>query len=669
MSRNKKKKEIPFLLFTFCSFSINLLLTETIFRTLSFGLLFNAAYLRILFFSLALAGFCAVVCSLLPLALGKLLYSIISIFLPTYALYQLGIFNMMHSYTTLRTAGNMAGAVIGYFSQYIRQMPSAYWWILLLPLCAVLMMFRYRLTRTKLSDLTMNMLVVSIVLDGIGLGLLTRDGRLDLYAFPKYQEKAIREFGIERFLVRDVATLFTEQETSIKIEEIAAEPTAEPEQVEAEVPEETPEPVPVRTIDDTEWKKMSEADENNDRKVIDQYLMNRSVPDYNEATGLMEGKNLIYVMIEAGDYLGFDPQLTPTLNSMMENGWHFANHYTPKFDTGTSDSELISEVSLVPRRDINVYADFAYNDWNESIFSIFNAQNYSTYVYHNWTDQFYPRRAMLDSQHAGIYENYDDLPFETIRGWQSDLEMFELTVDKFINDEKFMTMYITSSTHFPYDADDILGNRYLWEINQVHPEYPEMVKHYISKAMDLDLGMEYLLKRLEEAGKLDDTAIVFFADHHPLNMPLAYIYDCTQQVDRSVGMNEFRSPFVIYCPGTLGTKKLTKVTGTYDVLPTVLNLYNMDYDPRLYLGEDYFSDNENIVYFPDGDWATDHGIYYSSYEEFEAAEGMSADQAYIDRITSRVENAFSISYLIYITDYFAHRPGIATPDCSKPAEE
>ena len=107
---------------------------------------------------------------------------------------------------------------------------------------------------------------------------------------------------------------------------------------------------------------------------------------------------------------------------------------------------------------------------------------------------------------------------------------------------------------------------------------------------------------------------------------------------------------------------------TYDVLPTVLNLYNMDYDPRLYLGEDYFSDNENIVYFPDGDWATDHGIYYSSYEEFEAAEGMSADQTYTDRITSKVENAFSISYLIYITDYFAHRPGIATPDCSKPAE-
>ena len=69
-----------------------------------------------------------------------------------------------------------------------------------------------------------------------------------------------------------------------------------------------------------------------------------------------------------------------------------------------------------------------------------------------------------------------------------------------------MTMYITSSTHFPYNTDwDVLGNKYLDEINKVHPDYPEDVKHYISKAMELDKGMEYLLETLEEAGKLDNT--------------------------------------------------------------------------------------------------------------------------------------------------------------------
>ena len=246
--------------------------------------------------------------------------------------------------------------------------------------------------------------------------------------------------------------------------------------------------------------------------------------------------------------------------------------------------------------------------------------------------------------------------------------MFELTVDKFIGEEKFMTMYITSSTHFPYDADDELGNRYLSEINQVHPEYPEMVKHYISKAMELDKGLEYLIQRLKDAGIYEDTAIVFFADHHPLNMPISYIYDYTTWCDRTEGMNEFRSPFCIYCPDVLGSETFTGVTGTYDILPTILNLYNMDYDPRLYLGTDYFSDEENIVYFPDGDWATDKGIYYSAYEEFEPNEGVSVDSSYVSSVTNKVNNAFNISYLIYITDYFRYRHDIVTPDCSKPSE-
>lgn len=655
--KKKEKKEIkkwcgiPFVLYSFISLSLILLITEFIFKAVQFGLAFDVSLLRITLFSLATAGILACILSLLPLKPSRILNTIFCFVFPIYALFQMGIYNMMHSYTTLKTAGGMAGAMGDYVIQYIRQVPIGYWLVLVIPFAYFFISKKLNIYKSKNYKTIALILVSAIALDEGGLILMLAYGDWDQYAYPQYQETAIREYGIERFLIRDIATIFSEKDATIQEEEYTKLDST-------------------RVIDDTTWKELSEEDTNEDRKTVDNYLMNRNIDGYNDKTGLLEGKNLIYIMVEAWDYIGLDEELTPTLWKMKEEGWDFSNHYTPKFDTGTSDSEIISETSLVPRRDMNVYAEFANNDWTDSIFSIFNAQGYSTHAYHNWTDEFYPRTTMMESLYCEDYQDFDDLPFKMISGWQSDYDLFKLTTDLYINEDKFMTMYITSSTHFPYNTTwDVTGNQYLDKINKVHPDYPEDVKHYISKAMELDKGMEYLLDTLEKAGKLEDTAIVFFADHHPLNMNVNYLIEYTSEVDRSEGMNEFRSPFVIYCPSLLGDETFTGVSSTYDILPTVLNLYDMDYDPRLYLGTDYFSDSESIVYFPDGDWLTDKGIYYASTNTFEATTDETVQDSYIQNNTTKTNNAFNISYLIYKTDYFHYRSEITTPDDDMPDYE
>ncbi len=652
-----KKKNVPFILFSMISLSILLILSELIFKILEFGFTFDLSLLRITLFCLGFSGIVATILSLLPLKPAKIIHNILCIVLPIYALFQIGIYNMMHSYATLKTAGGLAGAMVSYVFQYIRQMPIAYWLMLLIPIGYFILQKRYiNVYKSKNWKNTIIILASALVLDEAGLLLTAIYGDWEQYSYPTYQESAIREYGIERFLLRDLATIFTEKEATLEEETY--------EQIDS-----------TREIDDTEWEKLSEEDDNTDRQTIDNYLMNRNIDGYNDKTGLLEGKNLIYIMIEAFDYIGIDEELTPTLYKMMNSGWNFSNHYTPKFDTGTSDSELISETSLIPRRDTNVYAEYSTNDWTNSIFYLFNQAGYTTQAYHNWTDEFYPRKTMMESLYCEDYEDWSDIATDddTIPGWQSDYELFKRTTDKYINEDKFMTMYITSSTHFPYNTTwDELGNKYLDEINKVHPDYPEDVKHYISKAMELDKGLEYLLEALEEAGKADDTAIVFFADHHPLNMDINYLYDYTPEidssgltVDRSVGMNEFRSPLVMYCPSILGDETFTGVSSTYDILPTVLNLYNINYDPRLLLGTDYFSDSENIVYFPDGDWATDQGIYYASTGTFEPTdEDAEVSDTYVSNMTTKVNNAFNISLMIYQTDYFHYRKGITTPDSS-----
>ncbi len=657
----ENRKKVPFILFSFLSLSITMLISEFIFKVIEFGFTLDLSVLRIILFSFGFAGILATILSFFPLKVSRILNTIFCFILPVYALFQIGIHNMMHSYATLKTAGGLAGAMVSYVLQYIRQMPPLYWLMILIPLSYVLIQRKFfELYQSKNYKNTILVLVSALALDECGLLLTSVYGDWEQYTYPTFQERAVREYGIERFLLRDIATIFTEKEATLQEEQQYTKVDS------------------TRKIDDAKWQELSDADDNETRKKVDSYLMNQNIEGYNEKTGLLDGKNLIYVMIEAYDYIGMDKVLTPTLYKMMTQGWNFSHHYTPKFDTGTSDSEIISETSLVPRRDTNVYAEFADNTWTNSIFSLFNAAGYSTHAYHNWSDEFYPRKEMMKSLGCEDYEDWTDFKKEygediTIPGWQSDYDLFRFTTDKFINEDKFMTMYITSSTHFPYNTNwDVLGNKYLDEINKVHPDYPEDVKHYISKAMELDKGMEYLLETLEEAGKLDNTAIVFFADHHPLNMDLNYLYDCTPAIDddgttidRSEGMNEFRSPLVIYCPSILGDETFTYVTSTYDILPTVLNLYNLNYDPRFYLGTDYFSQQESIVYFPDGDWTTNKGTYYAATNEFVPAdESVSVDDSYITNNTARVNNAFNISLMIYQTDYFKYRSEITTPDSS-----
>ncbi len=660
--KTTKKWNISFILFSFISLFVLLIISELVFKCIEFGFSFDLSLLRICFFCIGFSGIVSTLLSLLPLKPAKIIHTAFCFILPIYALFQIGIHNMMHSYATLKTAGGLAGAMVSYVFQYIRQMPLAYWFMLLIPVSYFFLQKKYiSVYKSKNYKNLILILVTSIALDECGLLLTAIYGTWEQYTYPTYQETAIREYGIERFLLRDIATIFTEKEAVLEEEQ-----------------QEYTEVDSTRKIDDTAWQELSDTDDDETRKKIDSYLMNQNIDGYNDKTGLLEGKNLIYIMIEAFDYIGIDEQLTPTLYKMMNSGWNFSNHYTPKFDTGTSDSELISETSLVPRRDTNVYAEYANNDWTNSIFYLFKQSGYTTHAYHNWTDEFYPRKTMMESLYCDDYEDWSDFTeqdasLETISGWQSDYDLFRLTTDKYINEDQFMTMYITSSTHFPYNTSwDVLGNKYLDEINQVHPDYPEDVKHYISKAMELDKGMEYLLQALEDAGKADDTAIVFFADHHPLNMNINYLYDYTPEidssgmtVDRSVGMNEFRSPLVMYCPSILQDETFTNISSTYDILPTVLNLYNINYDPRLLLGTDYFSDSESIVYFPDGDWATDKGIYYTSTGTFEPTNPEDTiDESYITNTTTKVNNAFNISLMIYQSNYFHYRNGITAPDSS-----
>ena len=578
-----------------------------------------------------------------------------------YAIAQMGFITFLGNYVSFKTAGQ-AGKITEYIVEFIRFLKPTYFCALLFPIAYTVLQFKTKLYPQfsfKQMQVSALVSVICYVFAMFTIQIAPNQGTINLmkcYKNPTFIETALKEFGTQRFVLRDIVTLvFPSEEEDAVIEVILPEET--PEILEPEIPEVDNS----RTFDDSAWISATETEENSTVKQLDEYFLSQSITSKNEMTGYFEGKNLIYIMIEAFDYIALDPELTPTLYQMFTEGWSFSNYYTPKYSCTTGESEFISLTSLVPSSSVCTPNSYSSNVFTNSILTLFKNEGYAVSAYHNWKDEFYDRRELYQNMGINDYYNIEQMNFKIIQGWQSDDELMKEAIPHFINEDKFMSLIVTSSTHFPYDMDSTLGNRYLDQINEVHPEYDIAIKRYLSKCMELDKGMQTLLDALKEAGKLEDTVIVMFADHHPLKTSLDTLTKYTSLFDRSYGLNEDKTPLIIY-NAEEEAKDIDAVASTFDLLPTVANLFNLNYDPRLYVGTDIFSEDENTVIFTNGDWISTYGWFDASEATFTNFDDSNpASEKWIENQNKKVSNAFSISLMIYKTDYFRKRDWITNP--------
>ena len=89
--------------------------------------------------------------------------------------------------------------------------------------------------------------------------------------------------------------------------------------------------------------------------------------------------------------------------------------------------------------------------------------------------------------------------------------------------------------------------------------------------------------------------------------------------------------------------------------PTIANLFNLDYDPRLYMGSDVFSDDYwNLVAFADGSWKNDLVYYNAATSEvkYYTDEQVSIDE--IRRINQIVTAKMQMSSSIIQNNYYEY---------------
>ncbi len=392
---------------------------------------------------------------------------------------------------------------------------------------------------------------------------------------------------------------------------------------------------------------------------MNEYFKNSAVTYTNEHTGVFKGKNLIYIMAESFDGYFLSEELTPTLYKMVHNSYYFSNYYSPT-NLSTIGGEFSLLTGLLP--EIGVLND----EWNGNnntsghvnyypygLGNLFTDLGYKTYAYHDYYYDFQSRDKYLNdigfdnykACYNGLEEKMACDIFPT-----SDNEMIEASVDDYINDDKFMVYYATVSGHglwgFGYNA--------MAEQNKDLVEgldYSETVKAYIAANLELEKAMTTLVNKLEEAGKLDDTVIVLAADHHPYFMDDEYVQEMAgQELDQ---FSLYKNSLIIYNSATKH-EQIDKVCNTIDVLPTVLNLFGINYDSRLIVGKDIFSTSEGLVIFADYSWLTDKGKYSSNSDTFVSNDGSEVSEAYVNRFKKAVNNRYQISINIMVYDYYRY---------------
>lgn len=147
---------------------------------------------------------------------------------------------------------------------------------------------------------------------------------------------------------------------------------------------------------------------------------------------------------------------------------------------------------------------------------------------------------------------------------------------------------------------------------------------------------------------MDDTVIVLMADHYPYGLGDENVETL---VGHSLDSVELHHTNLIIWNNKLKTQKVDKVCMNIDVIPTVYNLFGLDYDSRLFMGKDIFSNTEGLAILNDRSWVTSKGTYYSSSSKFVSKNG-NVDQNYVKNINQIVNNRLNISKRIIESNYY-----------------
>ncbi len=349
------------------------------------------------------------------------------------------------------------------------------------------------------------------------------------------------------------------------------------------------------------------------------YYEGRQVSGENEMTGLFKGKNLIMVMMESVDTWLCTPDYMPNLCALREEGTDFVNHYTPLFlSAGTFNTEIITLTGLVPAVSGLESRAYSTNHFPLSLPNLFKDAGYRVNSFHAASPSIYSRGSIHQNLGFERYHSYEDMHMED---FMLDSQMLGGYEDM-VSEEPFFSYLITYSGHGPYnqEQENIAAPHYEKAKKAVQKsgvtgseENMEEYTRAVAHAMETDELIGGLTERLRQDGHINDTVLVFYADHYAKYMTDKDFLSGLKSVAEKGRAELYHTPFFLYAEGE-EPQKVEKYVSSLDMAPTLINLFGLTADRRYYPGDDIFGDLGGWVPLPGYGWFDGETYLLEDYE-------------------------------------------------------
>ena len=640
---------------------VSFLIIEIIFRIIEQIPIIHYSSLRILLGLSILALFFSYLLSFLPKIIAKVGNILLVLIASIYSVLELGFHNFLGVYASIST-NTQLGAVTSYIKDFLGSFKWSYF-LLFIPFILLVLYYilldkkvnldlpKYKKTKIvilkKLIPVVL-LLSFSVLYYGSLKVSFMQDkteasSAYEIFLKPTNASLAIRNFGILGYGLLDIKEYFFPGDVTHTIE-------IDPDSIQSEAK------ITVQSaIDNDTWLGLIDEETDEELNTLNKYFISNEASTTNEYTGLLEGKNVIVIMVESGNDILLNEEYYPNIARLMKNGYTFINNYSPRNVCSTGNNEMSALISLYSINNnctANVYQD---NTYFESIFNLFKDANYNTNSFHDHYDQYYARDIIHKNMGSDAYYNAIDLDLDfkySYGSWASDEELMENYLE-YLRDsdlsKPFMSFITTVTSHQPYNGSGY-GKAYL---DLFPEEYPDELKYYMSKLKVVDNAIGILLEGLDSLNILDDTVIVLFGDHYPyaiepdtLNLELDY--------DATLDSNADQVPLIIY-NSELEEKEFLQYTSYINLTPTLANLFNLKFDSRLYMGLDALSSEyDSLVIFPDGSWKNANAYYNASTSKISYyTKNMYTDEEIL-AINSKVRLKLEMSSLAIRRNYFSY---------------
>ena len=376
----------------------------------------------------------------------------------------------------------------------------------------------------------------------------------------------------------------------------------------------------------------------------------------NSYTGIFEGKNLIILQLESIDSFLTTKEIMPNLYSLKEKSINFLDHYSFVNGGGsTFNSEFMVNTGYATPYSYNRNAyTFSKNNFDYSLPNLFKSVGYTVNAFHMNSSEYYSRGVNYKNFGYNSYNGLKDLGTYTDKSYELDTELLlnEEFNSKIFNienplNERFVSYIISYSAHTPFAKEKGVCNMLLSEEEKEDVNFlPTELDCLKIQAKETDDMIGLLIENLKEKGLYDNTVIVAFADHYVYTLTDKTILDYYKDTSNNL-INH--TDFFIWS-SDIKPIEIKKTTSQLNIMPTLLNLFNLYVNKNYYIGEDALdSDYLGYVFFNDYSWY-DGKRYVNASSEI--IKGLPATDEYIYSMSQKINQLIQKNDEVLRTNYF-----------------